>query len=97
MSASAVMCIPLLEFQHCTAFLCLIHLASLHRLIKVYKMSVELRSVHTGEFYLIADLKTARAAHSCSIYHDRVHADDRRDSELLCQQTDKLHHDHRSD
>ena len=49
-----------------------------------------------GQF-IIANLKTAGSAHTCSINHDRVHADNCMDAEFLGKQTDKFHHDHRSD
>ena len=97
MSASAVMCISLLELKHCTALRCLVHLASLHCLVKIHKMSVKFRAIHACEFDLIAYLKTARAAHPGPVYHDRIHADNSRNPQLLSQQTDKLHHDHRTD
>ena len=45
----------------------------------------------------IANLKAACATHTCSVYHDRVKADNCRNLKLLCELTYKLHHDHRSD
>src|SRR5699024_5767442 len=94
MSASAVMSIPLLKFQKRTAFLRLVHLTSLHRLVKIYQMSVELRTIHTGNLDLVADLETTGSAHSGSNHHDRIHADDCRNRQFLWQKTYKLHHDH---
>ena len=60
-------------------------------------MSVEFRSVYAGKFDLIANLKTAGTAHTCSVNHDRVHADNCMNAKLLGKKTDKFHHDHRSD
>ena len=72
-------------------------LASLHSLIEINEMSVEFRSVYTCKLNLIANLKTACATHTCSVNHDRVHADNCMNAKLLGKKTDKFHHDHRSD
>ena len=60
-------------------------------------MAVKLRSVHTGKFYFVPHSQTAGAAHAGSVHHDRIHADDGVDPQFFCQQTDKFHHNHRSD
>ena len=64
MSASAVMCIAFLKLQHCASFFRFVHLASLHCLIKVNKVSVELWSVNACKFNLISNLKTAGTTHT---------------------------------
>ena len=60
-------------------------------------MSVKLRSVYTGKLNLITDLQTTCAAHTGSVNHDWVHADNCMDTKFLGKETDKFHHDHRSD
>ena len=59
LATSAVMCVAFLEFQLCTALLGLIHSLTLHCLIKIYQMTVKLRSIYTGELDLVANLQTA--------------------------------------
>ena len=44
-------------------------------MIKIYQMSVKLWSVYTCKFNFISDLKATCSTHSCTIYHNRVHAD----------------------
>ena len=56
-----------------SAFLSLILLLSLHSLIEINKMSVELRSVNTCELNLSVHDQTACSTHTCSINHDWVH------------------------
>ena len=60
-------------------------------------MSIKLRSVYAGKFDLVAYGDTTGTAHTGSIYHDRVQADNRRNLQFFRQQADKFHHDHRSD
>ena len=72
-------------------------LLTLHSLIKIYKMAVKFRSVYTGKLHLAVHKQTTGTAHAGTVYHDRVHADNCRNSQFFCQQTDKLHHNQRSD
>ena len=60
-------------------------------------MSVKLWSVYACEFHFVSNDQTAGTAHSCTINHDRVHADNCRDLQFLCKETDKFHHDHWTD
>ena len=46
-------------------------------------MSVKFRSIYACKFDFIANLKTAGTAHTRSVYHDRVHADDCRKSQVF--------------
>ena len=46
-------------------------------------MSVKLRSVYAGKFYFAANHQTTGTAHTGSVYHDRVHADNGRNIQLL--------------
>ena len=57
-STSTVMCISLFEFEHCSALFSFIHSLTTHSLVKIYKMTVKLRSVYTGKFNLITYFKT---------------------------------------
>src|SRR5699024_7137316 len=96
-STSAVMCIAFLQSQHCSSFFCSVHLLSLHRFVKVYKMTIKFRTVYACELHFVAYVQTACTAHSSTVNHDRVHADDRWDSQILCHEACEFHHDHRSD
>ena len=78
-------------------FLVLVHLLTHYQVRKIYLVSIKLRSVYTCKLNLIANLKTACATHTCSVNHDRVHADNCMNAKLLGKKTDKFHHDHRSD
>ena len=60
-------------------------------------MSVKLRSVYTCKLHFTAYRNTACSAHTSSIYHDRVQADDGWNSQFLGQLTYEFHHDHWSD
>ena len=75
----------------------LVHLLAAHRFVEINQMAVEVRTVDTGELGFAADRDAAAAAHAGAVDHDRVHADDGLDPELLGQLADKLHHDQRSD
>ena len=72
---TVTMGISLFQGQHCTSFCSLVDLLTSHCLIKVYFMSIELRSVYTGELYLAADSYTACTAHSRTVYHNRIQTD----------------------
>ena len=72
-SAATVMCCALFIGKLSSAFLSLILLLSLHSLIEINKMSVELRSVNTCELNLSVHDQTACSTHTCSINHDWVH------------------------
>ena len=60
-------------------------------------MAIKLRSVYTGKFHFSAYGQTACSAHTGSVYHNRVHADNGWNLQLLSQLADKFHHNHRSD
>ena len=78
-------------------FLHYVHSTALHSLVKVYKMTIKLRSVNTCKLNLIANLKTTCTTHTSSINHNRIHADNCRNSKFLSKKTDEFHHNHRSD
>jgi hypothetical protein len=46
-------------------------------LVPIDLVTVELRTVHTGEFGLTANADAAGTAHSRTVHHDGVHADSR--------------------
>ena len=60
-------------------------------------VAIKLRSVYTGKFHFSAYGQTACSAHTGSVYHNRVHADNGWKLQLLSQLADKFHHNHRSD
>ncbi len=60
-------------------------------------MSVEVGAVDAREAHLSADRDAAGAAHSRSVYHDRIHADDGFYTVFLSQRADELHHYRRAD
>ena len=91
------MSIALFQAQHRSAYLSLINSLTFHRLVKINKMSIKLRSVYAGKFDLVAYSDTTGTTHTGSIYHDRVQTDNRRNLQFFRQQADKFHHDHRSD
>ena len=92
-----MMCLALLFFEERTTFIGLVKILTFHSLIKINKMSVKLRSVHTCKLNFISDDQSAGSAHSGSVDHDRVHRYDRRNTEFLREKTYELHHDHRAD
>ena len=51
LATSAVMGLSLFKTKLCTTFLCLVHYLTLHCLIKVYQMTVKLRTVYTCLLY----------------------------------------------
>ena len=72
-----------------------IHSSARHSLVKVDEVAVELGAVNAGKLCLSADSKTAAAAHTCSVDHDRVHGSNCGYLVLLCELTYELHHDER--
>ena len=75
--------IALLKLQKRTSFFGLVHLLSLHGKVEVNFVSIKLRSVNAGKFYFAANHQTTGTAHTSSIYHDRVHADNGRNIQFF--------------
>ena len=59
-------------------------------------MTVEIRTVHTGELRLAAHGQAAAAAHARSVDHDRVHADSRFNTVFLRELANEFHHNQRA-
>ena len=89
--------VTLLECQHCATFLGSVDGLSSHCLVKVYLMSVKLRTVNASKLYLAAYGNTAGTTHASTIHHDGIQADNGRDLKLLGKEANKLHHDHGAD
>src|SRR5699024_571286 len=96
-SAAAMMGLAFLISQQSSALFRLIHSLALHRFVKIDLVAVKLRAVHTGKFHFVPYGQTAGTAHTRAVHHDRIHADDGGDSQLLGGQTAEFHHDHGAD
>ena len=70
---------------------------TLHHLVEVNLMTVELRAVHADKLGLAANTYTTSTTHTCAIHHDGIEADISRDLIFLSQQAAELHHDGRTD
>ena len=60
-------------------------------------MPVELRAIHAGKARLAPDSHPAGTAHTRSIDHQRIEADDRFDPVFERRLRDEFHHNHRTD
>ena len=69
---------------------------TLQHFIEIHLMSVELRTIYANEFRLTSHSDTARSAHTCTIYHDRIKRNIGRNFVFLGKQTNKFHHDSRT-
>ena len=78
-------------------FLGTIHSLTTHSLIKINKISIELRTFHARKAHLSSDSHAACATHTGTIYHESIKADDDWKIEFPASQRSELHHDHRSD
>ena len=60
----------------CTSFFCLILLLTLHCLIKIFFMYLDIRDFYTCELHFATNHQTTCATHSGTVNHDRVHGYD---------------------
>ncbi len=65
--------------------------------VEIHRMTVEIRAIHARELHLSAHRYPARPAHPRAIHHDRVQADNRRNSERPGGLRARLHHRNRPD
>ena len=70
---------------------------SLHQGVEVNQMSVEVRSVNTGELNLTAHSYSASAAHTRAVYHNGVKTYDNGQVEFSCRHFAEFHHNYRTD
>lgn len=75
----------------------LVHSTALHCLVEIDKMTVEVGTVDASKFCLAANCKTAAAAHSRTVDHNRVHRNYGFYIVLLGKLAHKLHHDQWTD
>jgi len=78
-------------------FFAVIHFLAVDQFLEVHLMAVKFRPVHADEFRFPRDGRAAAAAHTGSIHHDGVQADDRADIVGPGDVRYGTHHDHRTD
>ena len=69
-----------------------IHAAAGDGLVKIYKMTVKIGTIHTGKPSFAAHGEAVATTHPCTVNHDGIHTDNGFLAILLGQLSYKLHH-----